>query len=97
MDLAGGPYVLNRRIHQDPSHSRPCNVFRDVQASELRGPRGDVVLLARQHVRVANDKTSLLRDEDGEPGRSSASPWAKSAVVSSTDMASSSASGKRSR
>jgi hypothetical protein len=38
VDLASGPCVLNRRIHQDPSHSRPCNVFRDIQASELRGP-----------------------------------------------------------
>jgi hypothetical protein len=68
VDLASGPYVLNRRIHQDPSHSRPCKVFRDIQASELRGPHGDVVLGARQHVRVADDTTSLLRDEDLRAG-----------------------------
>jgi hypothetical protein len=73
--LTGCTSALDRRIHQGASHARSRNLFRDVDAPEFGGLRGDIDVGARQHVRVADDTTSHLRDEDGRAGRKLGEPF----------------------
>jgi hypothetical protein len=95
--VTGGSGMTERRSHQGLSRTGPGDVLSHIEAAQLRGSCWDVRIGARQHVRVADDSSGPLRDEDRRAVGSSASPWAKSAVVSSTDRVASSASVRRSR
>jgi broad specificity phosphatase PhoE len=73
--LSGCTRALDRRIHQGGSRAPPCNLFRDVDAAEFGGLGGDIGVGTRQHVRVADDTTSQLRDEDGRAKRKLGQPF----------------------
>jgi len=73
--LVRGVRVLDRRIRQGRRHSRPRNLFRDVEAAKFGGLGGDVCVGARQHVRVADDMATQLRDEDGRAGGKFGEPF----------------------
>jgi hypothetical protein len=66
--VASGTGTLDCRLHQGSGHARPCNVLGHLAAPELGGSGRDVGVGARQHVRVTDDTTSPLRDEDHRAG-----------------------------
>lgn len=66
---------------------RPCNVFRDVQASDQEGPGGNIGFGLGGTQAWRTSRPASFATKTAEPGGSSAGPCVKSAVAPSTDRA----------